>query len=61
MLALDNMVLEKGMIVLAPGDANLTIVRENGILMTQLNRETGHSRYMPSVDSLFESVADTSR
>jgi len=59
MLALDNMVLEKGMIVLAPGDANLTIVRDNGILMTQLNRVTGHSRYMPSVDSLFESVADT--
>lgn len=59
MLAFHDMVLEKGMIVLAPGDANLILIRHDGLLRTQLNYDRGQSRYMPSVDSLFESVART--
>jgi two-component system chemotaxis response regulator CheB len=58
-VATDNMSIERGMIILAPGDANLSIVRRNGRLHTQLIREPAQSRYMPSVDVLFESIAMT--
>lgn len=58
-IAQDKQVIEDGTILLAPGNANLRIVRRNQRLMTQLSKNSEQSRYMPSVDVLFESVATT--
>lgn len=58
-LAFDNMLIEKGMIILAPGDKNLTIERRDGLLVTKLGGKEEQSRYLPSVDVLFKSVAST--
>ncbi len=58
-IAFDNMLIEKGMVILAPGDANLVIKRRDGLLVTKLIQDTEKSRYFPSVDVLFESVANT--
>ncbi len=56
-IAEHEQILDKGTITIAPGYANLRIVKRNNRLMTQLSTETEQSRYMPSVDVLFESVA----
>lgn len=58
-LAFDNMVIEKEMIILAPGDENLSIERRDGLLVTKLHKNDKQSRYLPSVDVLFKSVANT--
>ena len=50
-------ILEKGTITIAPGVANLRVIKRNNQLMTQLSTDFDHSRYIPSVDVLFESVA----
>jgi two-component system, chemotaxis family, protein-glutamate methylesterase/glutaminase len=58
-VAQDNLILEPGAAYLAPGNAHLTIVRQQGRLVSRLIREQGAHRYQPSVDVLFESVAQT--
>jgi two-component system chemotaxis response regulator CheB len=54
----DRAMLRPGVVHLSPGTAHLTIAREQGQLVARLNPEQGSHRYMPSVDVLFESIAD---
>lgn len=58
-VATHQMALQQGMITLAPGDAHLTIRRIDNHLVTHLAHETTLSRYCPSIDVLFQSVADS--
>ncbi len=58
-VAEDNLVLKPGVVYLAPGAAHLMIVRRQGQLVSKLRTEQGGFRYQPSVDVLFESVAET--
>ncbi len=51
--------LQHGMIMLAPGNAHLTLRRFNNRLVTHLEQTAKLSRYRPSIDVLFKSVADT--
>jgi len=54
----DGVVLRPGVVNLSPGTAHLQIKRESGLLITRLQQELGPYRYQPSVDVLFESVAE---
>lgn len=56
-VAADNVVLEPGVVHLAPGAAHLLVERRGGQLLGRLRAERGAYRYQPSVDVLFESVA----
>jgi two-component system chemotaxis response regulator CheB len=56
-VASDGLVLEPGIAYLSPGTAHLTIGRRGNALVTTLVHEQGQYRYRPSVDVLFESVA----
>ena len=58
-VAADNLVLQPGVVHLAPGNAHLTIVRRDRRLVVRLVSEQGDHRYCPSVDVLFQSVAET--
>lgn len=58
-VAEDNLVLQPGHVYLAPGAAHLMIVRRQGKLVSRLMNGQGGFRYQPSVDVLFESVAET--
>ncbi|MGJ3240583.1 MAG: chemotaxis-specific protein-glutamate methyltransferase CheB [Anaerolineae bacterium] len=60
MIANDQMWLEKGMVVLVPGNANLTVTRNHqGNLLTRLQTDGDTpAHYLPSIDTLFESVAE---
>ena len=58
-VAQDQMALESGMILLAPGNANVTVDRMNERLIVRLDRNPSESRYLPSIDVLFQSVAKT--
>ncbi len=55
----DGQKLTPGMVHLAPGEAHLIITRHGGGLRTRLLHEQGEHRYWPSVNVLFESVANT--
>ena len=57
LIAHDGQVIDKGNIIIAPGHANLSIIRKNYEFIAQLSTDEKQSRYMPSVDILFESVA----
>ncbi len=57
-VAADNLVLEPGVVHLGPGSTHLTVVRQpDGRLAARLLPTRGAHRYQPSVDVLFESVA----
>jgi two-component system chemotaxis response regulator CheB len=56
-VASDALVLENGIVYLSPGTAHLTVVRRGNALVATLLQEQGKYRYRPSVDVLFESVA----
>ncbi len=56
-VAVDNLILEPGVVNLAPGASHLRVEREGGRLIARLRNQQGTSRYQPSVDVLFESVA----
>jgi two-component system chemotaxis response regulator CheB len=58
-LAEDNLVLEAGVAYLSPGSAHLSVIRRQGQLVARLFTERGTYRYQPSVDVLFQSVAQT--
>jgi two-component system, chemotaxis family, protein-glutamate methylesterase/glutaminase len=57
-VATDNLILEAGVVHLAPGFAHGVVARQGDKLVTRLVHEKGHYRYQPSVDVLFESVAN---
>lgn len=52
-------ILEKGKVLIAPGDAHLRVMRVNGIYRAECRKEARVSGHCPSVDVLFESVART--
>jgi two-component system chemotaxis response regulator CheB len=58
-VAYDGLVLERGMVALSPGSAHAMVQRQGDDLVIRLSDESGLSRYMPSVDVLFKSVAQT--
>ena len=49
--------LKPGVVHLAPGSAHLGVTRHRDKILTRLMRERGPHRHQPSVDVLFESVA----
>jgi two-component system chemotaxis response regulator CheB len=57
-VAADGLVLEPGVAYLSPGTAHLTIARHGQSLVAHLVDEQGKQRYRPSVDILFQSVAE---
>ncbi len=50
--------LVSGLALIAPGDRHLRIVRKRGRLLAALDSGPKVSGYRPSVDALFESIAD---
>jgi len=56
-VASENLVLEPGVVHLAPGFAHGVVARQGDKLVARLIHEKGNYRYQPSVDVLFESVA----
>jgi two-component system chemotaxis response regulator CheB len=44
-------------ILVAPGDANLCLGQQGSRIRVRLDRETGASGHLPSVDPMFESLA----
>lgn len=58
-VASDGLILERGIVTLAPGSSHMLIERQGDNLMVRLSQETGLSRYIPSVDVLFKSIAKT--
>jgi two-component system chemotaxis response regulator CheB len=58
-VAEDNLVLESGVVYLAPGASHLTVTRRNGKLCAHIMADQGAHRYQPSVNVLFHSVAET--
>lgn len=58
-VAEDGEVLQAGMVYLADGNAHLTIEKQSKSLIAQLVESQGAYRYQPSVDKLFESIAQT--
>lgn len=57
-VATDHLVLQPGVVHLGPGSAHLTVTRQpDGQLAARLLSDRGPYRYQPSVDVLFESVA----
>lgn len=58
-VATDRMRLRPGRVVIAPGDAHLRVVSlGDGNASIRLTREASRSGCMPSVDPMFESVAE---
>lgn len=56
--AADDMALRPDSIVIAPGDAHLTVVRKTVGPAIKLERRPAPSGCMPSVDPMFASIAD---
>jgi two-component system chemotaxis response regulator CheB len=56
-VASDGLKLQPSHVIISPGWAHLTIVRQRQGLTARLIKEQGTSRYQPSVDVLFSSVA----
>ena len=54
----DGLKLSPGVVHLAPGGAHLLVTRYAGGLRTRLIYEQGQHRYCPSINVLFESVAN---
>lgn len=57
-VATDRMRVRPGRIIVAPGDAHMRVVRMSGGAAIRLTREKASSGCMPSVDPMFESVAE---
>lgn len=58
-VAADGHSLTPGVVHLSPGTAHLTVAKQDGILVTRLQKAQGVHRYQPSIDVLFQSVAET--
>jgi two-component system chemotaxis response regulator CheB len=57
-LAEEGTPVEPGRILIAPGDAHLTVGKQAGRLIVRLDRSPSASGCMPSVDPMFASLAD---
>ncbi|MEP9357313.1 chemotaxis-specific protein-glutamate methyltransferase CheB [Sphingomonas sp. KR3-1] len=57
-VATDRMRIRPGRIIVAPGDAHLRVVRMSDGAAIRLTHEKASSGCMPSVDPMFESVAE---
>ena len=57
-VATDRMRLRPGRIIVAPGDAHLRVARMTDGVAIRLTDEKAHSGCMPSVDPMFETVAE---
>jgi two-component system chemotaxis response regulator CheB len=57
-VATDRMRIRPGRIIVAPGDAHLRVVRTSDGAAIRLTHEKASSGCMPSVDPMFESVAE---
>lgn len=58
-LAADGTVLQADHILVAPGNAHMTIVESGGRLKVKLDKTPAASGCMPSVDPMFSSLADS--
>lgn len=58
-VAEDGNAFEPGVVNLSPGTAHMRVARKDDKLVAVLDPEQGGYRYHPSVDVLFESVAET--
>jgi len=56
--AKDGDVITQGKVLIAPGDAHMKVVRKNGQFQVKCFKGDKVSGHMPSVDVLFDSVAD---
>ncbi|HEX8302453.1 chemotaxis-specific protein-glutamate methyltransferase CheB [Sphingomonas sp.] len=56
-VATDSMRIRPGRIIVAPGDAHMRVVRTSGGAAIRLTREKAASGCMPSVDPMFETIA----
>lgn len=59
-IASNNLVLERGVVNLAPGGVHLALTRQRGKLMIRLVAEKGAYHHQPAVDVLFQSAAQAS-
>jgi two-component system chemotaxis response regulator CheB len=59
MVATNNLTLEPGVVYLAPGGTHLAVTRCAGQLCARIIPEQGDHRYQPSVNVLFNAVAET--
>ena len=57
-VARDSLRVQRGRMILAPGDAHIRIVQTTEGAATRLDRRPAISGCMPSVDPMFESVAE---
>lgn len=57
-VASDRMRLRPGRIIVAPGDSHMRVVRTSSGVAIRLSEEKSRSGCMPSVDPMFETVAD---
>ena len=57
-VATDCMRIRPGRVIVAPGNAHLRIVSTGDATAVRLSRETSRSGCMPSVDPMFESLAE---
>jgi two-component system chemotaxis response regulator CheB len=57
--AADGDALERGLALVAPGDAHMVVTRSGGVLRTALHHGEKVCYQRPSVDVLFRSVAET--
>lgn len=57
-VAADHMRIRPGRIIVAPGDAHMRVVRTSDGAAIRLTHEKSSSGCMPSVDPMFESVAE---
>ncbi len=56
--ACDNESIQKGVCYIAPGGLHLRIVKKNNQYITKVTKEEKISGHAPSVDALFDSVAE---
>ncbi|MGB1285977.1 MAG: chemotaxis-specific protein-glutamate methyltransferase CheB [Aggregatilineales bacterium] len=56
-VARDGRILRPGMVAIAPGDMHLEVSRYGTEILLKLDKNPGTSRYQPSVDVLFDSIA----
>lgn len=56
-MAENDMILKRGMVVISPADYHLSIKRHDNHLITRLLEAPGIYRYQPSIDVLLNSVA----
>jgi two-component system chemotaxis response regulator CheB len=57
-VASDHLRIRPGRIIVAPGDAHIRVVRLSDGSAIRLNQDPARSGCMPSVDPMFESIAD---